>query len=329
MELLENHKQNKFQTFSCGRAKVTFDENGYIVNAKDFSAVMWCTPNQDEELIGKHIIELAKILKKSASYHENYVSFLENVVLKFYETQAKNNIDRKSDFNIITDNLTQEDVNNTQMLIPSGGTTNWMINCRDRGYRTRGYSENIVKEIIISNDARIVISDFTQPNHGNNGEEKFFTSVTFYKQELDNHSIYAPHTYERGYSVYYPYGTRFDEKLLKQLGIALSNLMNKARDLEDNDVNRKQLESIYLHQKKLIELLINGTNDKNSVKKIMYDMCFMFTTDRIREARFKKDWLPYFTGELFDDIKEMQQEEAKKLDEKGSSLVKKRIPPKK
>jgi len=89
MELLENQKLNKFQTFSCGRAKVTFDENGYILNAKDFSAVMWCTPNQDEELIGKHIIELAKILKKSASYYENYVSFLENVVLKFYETQLK------------------------------------------------------------------------------------------------------------------------------------------------------------------------------------------------------------------------------------------------
>ena len=259
MELLDNEQQSKFQTFSCGNAKVTFDDNGYVIKAKDFSVVMWCTPNQDEELIGKHITELAKILKRAAASRENYISFLENVVLKFYETQAKNNIDRNSDFNIIPDNLTQEDVNNTQMLIPSGGTTNWMINCRDRGY-----------------------------------------------------------------SVYYPYGTRFDEKLLKQLGIALSNLMNKARDLEANDENRKQLESIYLHQKKLIELLINGTDDKNSVKKIMYDMCFMSTADRIREARFKKDWLPYFTGDLFDDIKEMQQEEAKKLDEKGPTLVKKK-----
>jgi len=89
MEVLENQKQNKFQTFSCGRAKVTFDENGYIVKAKDFSTVMWCTPNQDEELIGKHIIELAKILKKYAASRENYISFLENVVLKFYESQAK------------------------------------------------------------------------------------------------------------------------------------------------------------------------------------------------------------------------------------------------
>ena len=89
MEVLNNQKQKMFQTFSCGNAKVTFDDNGYIVKTKDFSAVMWCTPNQDEELIGKHIIELAKILKINASSRENYISFLENVVLKFYETQLK------------------------------------------------------------------------------------------------------------------------------------------------------------------------------------------------------------------------------------------------
>lgn len=88
MELLDN--QNMFQTFSCGNAKVTFDENGYIVNAKDFSTVMWCTPNQDEELIGKHITELAKMLKNYAANRETYISFLENVVLKFYEIKLKN-----------------------------------------------------------------------------------------------------------------------------------------------------------------------------------------------------------------------------------------------
>ena len=91
MELFDNKKQNKFQTFSCGTATVTFDDNGYIVKVKDFSTVMWCTPNQDEELIGKHIIELAKILKKSVAHRENYISFLENVILKFYETQPKDN----------------------------------------------------------------------------------------------------------------------------------------------------------------------------------------------------------------------------------------------
>ena len=91
MELLNNQKQNILQTFSCGNAEVTFDENGYIVKAKDFSVVIWCTPNQDEKLIGKHIIELARILKSNALSRENYISFLENVVLKFYETQLKDN----------------------------------------------------------------------------------------------------------------------------------------------------------------------------------------------------------------------------------------------
>ena len=100
MELLENQKQNKFQKFSCGRAEVTFDENGYIVNAKDFSFVMWCTPNQDKELIGKHIIELAKIFKKSALYYNNYVSFLENVLLKFYERQLKDSTYKLEEANV-------------------------------------------------------------------------------------------------------------------------------------------------------------------------------------------------------------------------------------
>lgn len=91
MEVLNNQKQKMLQTFSCGNAKVTFDENGYIVKIKDFSAIMWGTLNQNEELIGKHIIELAKILKRTASSRKNYISFLENVVLKFYEIQANNN----------------------------------------------------------------------------------------------------------------------------------------------------------------------------------------------------------------------------------------------
>lgn len=90
MELLDNQKQNKFHTFSCGKAEVRFDDNGYIVKVKNLATVMWCTPNQDEELIGKHIIELAIILKKSGAQRENYISFLENVVLGFYEQKVKN-----------------------------------------------------------------------------------------------------------------------------------------------------------------------------------------------------------------------------------------------
>ena len=73
-----------------------------------------------------------------------------------------------------------------------------MINCEQRNYRCNGYHKNIVNEIKISEDSRIEIIDYTQPS--NNGEEEFFTAITFYKKELDNHSVYAPHIYDRAYS---------------------------------------------------------------------------------------------------------------------------------
>lgn len=92
MDLLNNKEENDFQTFTCGCAKVTFDNNGYIVKAKGFTSVMWSKPNQDEELIGKHIIELAKILKKYTIEQKTYISFLENVVLEFYEKKSKNSL---------------------------------------------------------------------------------------------------------------------------------------------------------------------------------------------------------------------------------------------
>ena len=90
MELLDNQKQSTFHTFFNGKAKVTFDDNGYIVQIKDLSTIMWCTPNQDEELIGKHIVELAAMLKIYGSVHDVYIGFLENVVLDFYINKVKN-----------------------------------------------------------------------------------------------------------------------------------------------------------------------------------------------------------------------------------------------
>lgn len=180
-----------------------------------------------------------------------------------------------------------------QFLIPTGGTTNWMVNCEERKYRCNGYHKHIVSEINISEDSRIEISDYTQP--GNNGEEEFFTSITFYKKELDNHSIYAPHIYDRGYSIYYPYGARFNEEFLRKIGYVLSYLINKARDLCDVVENQELLSNIDNQQKQLIELFINGTNDEMAVEKILGNMQSIFVDGHVREAKMQKDWLPHYT----------------------------------
>lgn len=180
-----------------------------------------------------------------------------------------------------------------QFLIPNGGTANWMLNCELRNYRSSGYHKHVVSEIKISNDSRIEISDYTQP--GNNGEEEFFTSITFYKKELDNHSIYAPHVYDRGYPIYYPYGARFNEELLRKIGYALSSLINNARDLNDTIENQEMLKNIANKQKQLIELFVNGTNDEMSVEKIVGNTQNIFIDGNIREAKIQKDWIPYHT----------------------------------
>ena len=91
MELLDNQKQSIFHTFFNGKVEVTFDDNGYIVKTKDLSTIMWCTPNQDDELIGKHIVELAAMLKIYGS-GDVYIGFLENVVLDFYINKVKNRV---------------------------------------------------------------------------------------------------------------------------------------------------------------------------------------------------------------------------------------------
>lgn len=180
-----------------------------------------------------------------------------------------------------------------QFLIPSGGTTSWMANCEERNYRCSGYHKHIVSEIKISEDSRIEILDHTQP--GKNGEEEFFTSIIFYKKELDNHSIYAPNIYDRGYVIYYPYGTRFNEELLRKIGYALSSLINNARDLNDTIENQEALSNIGNKQKQLIELFINGANDEMVVEKIIGNMQGIFVDGCVREAKTQKDWLPHYT----------------------------------
>ena len=193
-----------------------------------------------------------------------------------------------------------------------------MLNCEKRNYRGGGYTNDIVCDIPISSDSHISVTDHLQPisNTKYSKEyEEFYTSVTFFKKELDNHSIYAPHEYERGYCVYFPYGARFDKDMLLQIGAALSGLIDKARDLTNSSTNQEQLTQIQSRQMKLINLLVNGTNNKNAVKEIMQGITIPQPTEQIKEARYKKDWLPYFTKPLFGEVKEVEEYKKQQKDE--------------
>ena len=56
---------------------VTFNEQGYIINAKGFGSIIWWyrKKNIDEDLIGKHVDELAEIFKKYGVRPEYYYNF--------------------------------------------------------------------------------------------------------------------------------------------------------------------------------------------------------------------------------------------------------------
>lgn len=197
-----------------------------------------------------------------------------------------------------------------QCLIPANGTLNWLKNCEKNNYNGFGYTESVVSEIPISLDSRIVISDLTQPKTNSEflkENKEFCTVLSFYKKELDNDSIYAPQVYERSYNIYYPFGARFNEKVLFQIGNALSGLIDKARDLIDSKTNQEELSKIKTTQKKLIDLLLKGTNDKNVVSKIMKDVKLSDLTGKIREAKTKKDWLPYFIEPLSNELTELEE----------------------
>ncbi len=73
-------KKNK--SFSNGKnVHIIFNSEGYIVNAKGFSLILWSNDpdNLDKSLIGKHAYDLLSMFKKNPSAYEN---FEKNVVKK-------------------------------------------------------------------------------------------------------------------------------------------------------------------------------------------------------------------------------------------------------
>lgn len=198
---------------------------------------------------------------------------------------------------------------NKGLLIPGGGTISWLEACEKYNYQVKGTQETFVSEIPISSDCRIVIEDYDQPiSNGytySNDRADFCTTLTFYKKELDKYKLDAP--YERAHTIYYPFGTRFDEETLKEIGQALSMLIDNARHLLPIGFNKQKLLQIRQKEKQLIELFFNGVKDRYQVHSIMTGIKLKNLPSKIRVAASEKDWLPYFTTPFVDEKQEFKE----------------------
>lgn len=70
---------------------VAFDEKGYIIEARGFSSLIWWpNTNIDKELIGKHVDELAEILREYGGHTESYYDFEVHVHLELLKQMLQN-----------------------------------------------------------------------------------------------------------------------------------------------------------------------------------------------------------------------------------------------
>jgi len=206
-----------------------------------------------------------------------------------------------------------------QTLMPSGGTTNWMLACEKYNYKTSGLRDAVVCQIPIAFDCRIEVVDHTQPKSVNGyivENEEFCTSVVFYKKELSNIPL-KNHIYERAYVIYYPYGARFNKDMLAQIGISLNGLIDRARSLSNSPLNSKKIEKIQEIQKQLLDLLINGTNDKYAVLDIMREVNLPKPSTKIKEAKYEKDYLPYFMKSMSEEFREVAEYKKSQQNDNG------------
>lgn len=187
-----------------------------------------------------------------------------------------------------------------KQLIPAGGTHNWLLNCERNNYQLYGYDNVLVCKIEIAHDCYILVEDHVQPSKGN---IPFFTAMSFNKKEIVS-SHQGESVYNREYNIYYPYGTRFDNDFLKEIGVALNSLIDCARDIKFISLNKSKIKDISERQKQLIELFFNGTKDENAVKTIMNGIKINNPYKSVRKADYKKDFLPYFYySDVFSDLK--------------------------
>ena len=83
---------NQNYRFSRGKdGYIIFDSKGYIVEAKGFGSLMWSSStNIDKGLIGKHVDELADMLKEYGASREVYPNFEMQVHIELLKAMSKN-----------------------------------------------------------------------------------------------------------------------------------------------------------------------------------------------------------------------------------------------
>ena len=82
---------NQYQ-FSRGKdGYVIFDSKGYIIEAEGFGYLMWTySQNIDKDLVGKHVDELAEMLKKHGISPDVYLNFEAQVQVELLKEMLQN-----------------------------------------------------------------------------------------------------------------------------------------------------------------------------------------------------------------------------------------------
>ena len=82
------------QTYKFSRGEegyIVFDSNGYVLDSKGFGFLIWSSSlNIDNDIIGKHVDEIAKFLKKNGKSKDEYFKFETYVHLELLKEMLKN-----------------------------------------------------------------------------------------------------------------------------------------------------------------------------------------------------------------------------------------------
>lgn len=81
---------------------INLDSNGYILESKGFGQLLWSLTTNDNDLIGKHIDELAEMLKKHGANENVYLRFETEVHLPFLKDILKDKSKSNTFYGIYT-----------------------------------------------------------------------------------------------------------------------------------------------------------------------------------------------------------------------------------